>query len=58
MNRKENKAIYIMRDSWSAEEGGGGKLTLNDMNFMQKLVQFEKDQINDETIELLEPYVR
>lgn len=28
------------------------------MNFMQKLVQFEKDQINDETIELLDPYVR
>ena len=46
----------MMKDSW--DETGGGKSTLNDMNFMKNLVQFEKDQINDETIELLEPYIR
>lgn len=33
-NKKENKVVYMMRDSWSQEEGGGGKTTLNDMNFM------------------------
>lgn len=27
------------------------------MNFMKKLREFEKDQINDETIEILEPYL-
>jgi dynein heavy chain len=26
------------------------------MNFMKKLKDFEKDSINEETIELLEPY--
>jgi dynein heavy chain len=25
---------------------------------MKRLVEFEKDQINDETIELLDPYIR
>lgn len=28
------------------------------MNFMKKLKEFEKDAINEETIELLEPYTK
>ena len=43
-----------MKDSW--EEGG--RATLNDMQFMKNLIAFERDQINEETIELLEPYMK
>lgn len=43
-----------MKDSW--EEGG--RATLNDMYFMKNLSGFERDQINEETIELLEPYMK
>jgi len=40
-----------MRDSW--EEGGKG--ILNNMDFMSNLKAFERDQISEETMELLEP---
>jgi len=53
-NKKENKTVFFLKDSY--EESG--RPTLNDMNFMKKLVDFEKDGINDETIELLDPYIR
>lgn len=46
--------VQFLKDSY--EESG--KITLNEMNFMKKLVDFEKDQINDETIELMEPYMK
>ena len=45
-----------MKDSW--EELGGGSSVLQDMKFMDKLKSFEKDNISDETIELLEPYLQ
>jgi dynein heavy chain len=35
----------------------GGKAILFDMNFLNKLKGFEKDGINEETIELLSPYM-
>jgi dynein heavy chain len=41
-----------MKDSWDE----AGKPTLNEMNFLKKLKEFEKDSINEETIELLYPY--
>ena len=34
----------------------GGKAILFDMGFLNKLKNFEKDSINEETIELLSPY--
>lgn len=33
-----------------------GKAVLSDMKFKDNLQNFEKDQINEETIELLIPY--
>jgi len=45
-----------MKDSY--DELGGGRSTLNDSNFMKNLVNFEKDQISEETIELLDPYIK
>merc|ERR1711933_382459 len=38
-----------------------GKKEINDMNFLKNLMDFaanEKDCINDETVELLDPYLR
>ncbi|KAL4479549.1 hypothetical protein ABPG72_018535, partial [Tetrahymena utriculariae] len=51
-NRKEGKVVYFLKESYN----DFGIQVLNDMNFLRKLKQFEKDQINEETIELLEPY--
>lgn len=45
--------IPFLQDSFD----DGGKAVLSDMNFMKNLVGFEKDQISEETIELLEPYM-
>lgn len=53
MNKKEGKVILFLKDSF--EEGG--KATLGNMNLLQDLKNFERDQINDETMELLEPYL-
>jgi dynein heavy chain len=50
------KNITFIKDSY--EEVGGGRAVLNDNRFMQSLVGFEKDAINDETVELLEPYIQ
>jgi len=50
-NKKEGKIVPFMRDSW--EEGGKG--ILNNMDFMSNLKAFERDQISEETMELLEP---
>ena len=44
--------VSFLKDSF--EEGG--KAVLFDMNFLTKLKNFEKDSINDETMELLLPY--
>ena len=52
-NRKEGTQVSFLKDSW--EESG--KLALGDMQFMKKLQLYEKDQINEETIELLQPYI-
>lgn len=34
-----------------------GKVVLSDMNFLKSLKSYDKDNINNETIELLEPYL-
>lgn len=43
-----------MKDSWDE----GGKSTLNSMDFMNNLKNFERDQISEETMELLEPFLK
>jgi len=53
-NKKEERKVFFTEESYE----NGGKIVLNDMNFMKKLATFEKDQINEETIELLEPYMQ
>jgi dynein heavy chain len=45
--------IPYLQDSFDE----GGKAVLQDMNFMKNLLNFEKDQITEETMELLEPYM-
>jgi hypothetical protein len=45
--------VPFLKDSWDES----GKLVLNDLNFMKKLKEYEKDSINEETIELLYPYM-
>lgn len=52
-NKKDAKLISVIKDCW--EESG--KYVLNDSAFMKKLKEFEKDQISEETIELLDPYL-
>jgi len=47
------KQVIFMKDSF--DEGGRG--ILNDTNLLKKLKEFEKDQITEETIELLEPFL-
>lgn len=50
-------AAPFLKDSWEEYS----KSVLSDMNFLKSLKYFaenEKDQINDETCELLEPYLR
>lgn len=47
--------IPFMKDSF--DEPGGGKSVLSDMKFMTNLKEYAKDSINDETMELLEPYL-
>jgi dynein heavy chain, axonemal len=49
---EQNKTKFLKE---SYEESG--RVALNDMGFMKRLKDFEKDQINEETIELLEPYL-
>lgn len=44
----------FLKDSY--EEGG--RPTLNDMKFMNSLKFFAKDEINEETYELLEPLLK
>lgn len=34
-----------------------GKVVLSDMNFLKSLKSYEKDNMNNETIELLQPYL-
>jgi len=48
-NRKEGTVVQYLKDSW--EESG--RFALADMGFMKKLQTFEKDSINEETIELM-----
>jgi hypothetical protein len=48
-NKKEGKEVPFLKDSMDES----GKAALNDMAFMKKLKEYEKDQINEETIELL-----
>jgi len=43
-----------MKDSWFESSFKN----LSDNNFLNNLRNFEKDNINDETIELLEPYLK
>ena len=51
---KISKVDYpFLKDSFDE----GGKQVLFDMNFLNKLKGFEKDGINEETIELLQPYM-
>jgi len=41
----------------SYELPGGGLFVLSNMQFLNQLKFYEKDNINEETIELLEPYL-
>ncbi|KAL4465245.1 hypothetical protein ABPG74_001959 [Tetrahymena malaccensis] len=50
-NKKEGKVVYFLKESYEY-----GIQVLGDMNFMRKLKEFKVDLINEETIELLEPY--
>lgn len=54
MNKKEGKIILFLKDSWDEQ----GKATLSDPNLMKNLKEFERDQISEETMELLEPYLK
>jgi len=53
--KKGMNPIPFMKDSF--DEPGGGKTILSDMQFMKNLKEYAKDSINDETMELLEPYL-
>lgn len=53
VNKKEGRVIPYLQDSYDE----GGKAILQDMNFMKNLLNFEKNQITEETMELLEPYM-
>ena len=52
VNRKEDRKIPFLKDSYDDST----KFVLGDIQFMKKLKEFEKDAINEETVELLEPY--
>lgn len=52
-NKKEGKEVPYLKDSY--EESG--RALLSDMKFLTMLKEYKKDNINDETIELLEPYM-
>lgn len=54
MKKKDPKPILFLKDSY--EEAG--KQTLGNMDFMNNLKKFPMDEINEETIELLDPYMR
>lgn len=51
--KKENRTVNFIKDSYDEF----GRWVLGDNQFMNQLKNFEKDQINDETMELLEPYM-
>ncbi len=48
----DKKIGNFIADSWD-----NTKKMLADVNFLKSLMGFEKDEMNDETIELLQPYV-
>lgn len=50
--RKDLKLPFL-KDSWDES----GKPQLANIDFMNNLKSFKKDEINEETIELLEPYM-
>ncbi len=53
---KDKKTFMFVKDSYKIVQGG----MLADTRFLQNIVQFskvEKDFINDETVELMEPYL-
>jgi dynein heavy chain, axonemal len=52
-NRKEGKVVQFLQESWDE----AGKAVLSDMKFLASLKEYRKDDINEETIELLEPYL-
>jgi dynein heavy chain len=54
---KEKKTFPFLKDSYIKVQKG----ILNDTRFLQSIIQFskvEKDFINDETVELIEPYLK
>lgn len=42
----------FLKDSYE----DSGRVILSDINFLKSLKEFKRDNINEETIELLEPY--
>lgn len=54
-DRKSDKKTPFIKDSW--DDPGSGKMVLGDMNLIKKLKEYDKDSINEETVELLEPYL-
>lgn len=57
--KKEGTVVQFLRESWEDTDSyqGDGKRVLGDMAFLKNLQNFRKDDINEETIELLEPYL-
>lgn len=53
-NKKDPKPVPFLKDSY--EESG--RSILNDSKFLFNLLNYEKDCISEETIELLEPYIK
>lgn len=54
---KKNANPELFLDD-SYELPGGGLFCLSNMQFLNQLKFYEKDNINEETIELLEPYLQ
>jgi dynein heavy chain len=53
---KDKKTFMFLKDSYKKVQSG----ILNDTRFLQSIIQFskvEKDFINDETVELIQPYL-
>jgi dynein heavy chain len=53
---KDKKTFMFIKDSYKIVQGG----ILSDTRFLQSIIQFskvEKDFINDETVELMAPYL-
>uniref|UniRef100_A0A7S1PHU2 AAA+ ATPase domain-containing protein n=1 Tax=Percolomonas cosmopolitus TaxID=63605 RepID=A0A7S1PHU2_9EUKA len=48
----DKNGIKVIKDSWDKS-----KRMMNQPGFLRALLSFEKDSINDETIELLQPYL-